>query len=103
MSYTGTEKTSLLIGTVSGDMTVDEMYGKIAQAEPAPAGVDIQVIHSDKDACFLAIICLKADEAAVEEAVRAERAVRSRDYKTEYRNQGDRGRDYIICRQQERP
>ena len=71
MSYTGTEKTSLLIGTVSGDMTVDEMYGKIAQAEPAPAGVDIQVIHSDKDACFLAIICLKADEAAVEEALRS--------------------------------
>lgn len=71
MNYTGTAKTSLLIGTVAGDVTVDELYGRIAQAEPAPTGVDIQVIHSDKDACFLAILCLKAEEATVEEALRS--------------------------------
>ncbi len=70
MNFAGTRKTAMLIGTVAADVTVDMLYEKVAQAEPEPTGVDIEVICSDKDACYLAVICLKTEEAVVEEALR---------------------------------
>ncbi len=71
MNYSGTSKTSLLIGTVSPETTVEMLYAKFAEVTPQLAGADIQVINSDKDALYLAVVCMKTEEAAVEEALRA--------------------------------
>ena len=71
MNYEGTKKTALFIGTVAAEVTPETLYNRIAQADPEPAGVDIQVIHSDKDMLCLAVICLRADAETVEEALRA--------------------------------
>lgn len=71
MNFTGTKKTAMLIGTVAAEITTDTLYEKLAKAEPEPAGVDIQVIYSDKDMLCLAVICLKTDEETVEEALRS--------------------------------
>ena len=70
MNLAGTRKTALLIGTVAAEVTVETLYEKLAQVEPEPVGVDIQVIYSDKDMLCLAVICLKTDEEKVEEALR---------------------------------
>lgn len=71
MNYKGTEKTALLLGTVGPEMTLEVLYSRIAEHNPELDAVDIEVIHSDKDLICLAVICLKQDEAAVEEALRA--------------------------------
>ena len=71
MNCAGTDKTSLLIGTVAADVTTEMLYTRLSEAEPEPAGVDIETIHADKDAVYLAVICLKSDEETVEEALRA--------------------------------
>ncbi len=71
MNYTGTSKTSLFIGTMAPEMTVEALYARFAEVTPQLTGVDIQVIHSDKDALCLTVLCMKAEEAAVEETLRA--------------------------------
>lgn len=71
MNCAGTDKTSLLIGTVAADVTTEMLYTRLSEAEPEPTGVDIETIHADKDAVYLAVICLKSDEETVEEALRA--------------------------------
>lgn len=71
MNYPGTAVTSMLIGTMAGGLTLEDVYAVIAEHAPDVEAVDIQIIESDKDATYLTIICLKADESKVEEALRA--------------------------------
>lgn len=71
MNYSGTKKTALFIGTVAADMSLESIYAELAQIEPEPVGVDIQVIHSDRDAVYLTVLCLRAEMEKVEGALRA--------------------------------
>ena len=70
MNYSGTKKTALFIGTVAADMSLESIYAELAQIEPEPVGVDIQVIHSDRDAVYLTVLCLRAEMEKVEGALR---------------------------------
>lgn len=71
VSYTGTRKTSVLIGTIAGSPVLEEIYGMVAKFAPEVDAVDVQVIYSDKDYTYLAVVCLKQDAQKVEEALRA--------------------------------
>lgn len=71
MNYKGTKETALLLGTVGPEMTMEVLLSRIAQHNPELDAFDIEVVHSDKDLICLAVICLKKDEASVEEALRA--------------------------------
>ena len=59
VSYTGTRKTSVLIGTIAGTQGLPELYGLLAKGAPEVDALDIQVISTDKDYTYLAVVCLK--------------------------------------------
>lgn len=71
VSFSGTRKTSVLIGTIAGGSSLEEIYGLIARFAPEVDAVDAQVISTDKDYTYLAVVCLTKDVQAVEEALRA--------------------------------
>lgn len=69
MNDGGTRCTALLIGTMPL-ATLEEIYQMVAQDAPEIEGVDISVIHSDRDIVYLAAICLRQDAEKLEEALR---------------------------------
>lgn len=71
VSYTGTRKTSVLIGTIAGAPGLEGVYGLLAKYAPDVDAVDVQVISTDKDYTYLAVVCLTRDVQQVEEALRA--------------------------------
>ncbi len=71
VSFTGTRKTACLIGTMAGAQSLESLYGLLAKHAPEADALDIQVIFTDKDYTYLAVVCLKKDAQIVEEALRA--------------------------------
>ena len=72
-----TASTSLLLGTVSADISQDDIYAAIESAnagsedeetEALPCVLDI--LEEDSDAKYISVICMKDDTAAVEESLR---------------------------------
>ena len=71
MTCKGTGKTAMLLGTMPGETTLESVYEQIQTGEAQTDAVDVEIINSDQDATYLAVLCLKADAGAVEEALRA--------------------------------
>lgn len=71
MNCKGTGKTAMLLGTMPGETTLESVYEQIQTGEAQIDAVDVEIINSDQDATYLAVLCLKADAGAVEEALRA--------------------------------
>ena len=71
MIYPGTEKTTLFIGTMAPGTTLESVYESISSHTDNVEALDVELLETDKDAVYLAVICLKADERQVEEALRA--------------------------------
>ena len=71
VSFTGTRKTACLIGTMAGAQSLESLYGLLAKHAPEADALDIQVIFTDKDYTYLAVVCLKKDAQTVEDALRA--------------------------------
>ena len=71
MNCKGTGKTAMLLGTMPGETTLESVYEQIQTGEAQTDAVDVGIINSDQDATYLAVLCLKADAGAVEEALRA--------------------------------
>jgi V/A-type H+-transporting ATPase subunit I len=70
VSYTGTKRTAVLIGTMNSQTDQAGVLGIIAQKCPEINAVDVDVLSTDKDYTYLTVMCLKRDQAAVEEALR---------------------------------
>lgn len=71
MNYTGTAAVSMLTGMMPGSLTVDNVYAELALQNSNLEAVDVHVIASDKDATYMTVFCLKAEENEVEEALRS--------------------------------
>lgn len=71
MRCPGTEKTSVLVGTMSGLFTLDQLYQIAAEKAPEIGGLDIQIVGGDKDQTCIAAVCLKRDENLLEDALRS--------------------------------
>ena len=71
MNCKGTGKTAMLLGTMPGETTLESVYEQIQTGEAQTDAVDVEIINSDQDATYLAVLSLKADAGAVEEALRA--------------------------------
>ena len=71
MNCKRTGKTAMLLGTMPGETTLESVYEQIQTGEAQTDAVDVEIINSDQDATYLAVLCLKADAGAVEEALRA--------------------------------
>lgn len=66
----GTKSAAVLIGSLPGIMTLEEIYGLVLEHAPDACGVDITVLSSERDAVYIAAVCLKKDAAKVEDALR---------------------------------
>ena len=71
MNYSGTTHTAMLLGTMPGAMTLEDIYGAIAENAPDAAGTDVQIITAEQDTTYLTVICHRKDETAVEDALRS--------------------------------
>ncbi len=69
MNFKGTKKTTLILGTVTPDVTTDMLYEKLAQEEQLE-GVEIQTVYADKDVVSLAVLCMNTEAQAVEDVLR---------------------------------
>lgn len=71
MNFEGTGKVSMLLGTMPAETTLESVYEQVAVNNPDIEAMDVKIISSDRDAAYLAVFCLRAEAAAVEEALRA--------------------------------
>lgn len=71
MTYEGTKKVALLLGTMAVDMTLERVYQLVEEHSPEEnLHMEVQVIGKDKDALYLAVFCMREDARKVEEALR---------------------------------
>lgn len=59
VNFQGTKSTIVLIGSISGVTTLEEVYSLILEQAPEVSGVDISVLSSERDVMYLAVLCLK--------------------------------------------
>ena len=71
MDYKGTAHTAMLLGTMPGEVSLEEIYSVLAEKAPEAAGADVHRISSGQDGTYLAVFCLKRDVQQVEEALRS--------------------------------
>lgn len=69
VNYEGTKHTVLLAGTLPGQLTLDNVYAILAQQAP-DLEADIHIVSTDQDTTYLAVLCLREEEGAAEEALR---------------------------------
>lgn len=71
MDVNDTGRVSVLIGTVSSMMTLEQIYQAVAEKGPELEAVDIHVVSSDKDQTCIVALCLKEDMQRLEEILRS--------------------------------
>lgn len=71
MNFSGTAKSTVLIGAITGTMTLEQIYQVIAEKAPQLEAFDVQVIGADKDQTCIATTCIKKEVALLEEALRS--------------------------------
>lgn len=62
--------TAVLIGSIDGNVTRDQVYTRLAADAPDLEAFDIQEISSDAGKLCLAVVCLKSQAQQMEEALR---------------------------------
>ena len=72
MKCQGTVHTALLYGTLGPEYTQAMIEGALRERLPEIKTVEAEILSADKDQVCLAVVCMKKDAAAVEEALRAE-------------------------------
>lgn len=65
-----TKRAGMFLGTMPGGTTVEAVYGILAEKAPE-AEADVHLIFSEQSMVYLAVLCLKEDIPAVEEALRS--------------------------------
>lgn len=70
MNYKGTDHTDMLLGVMPAGVTLEEIYGVLAERVPDAVGVDAHIIFADQDSTYVAVFCMRREEAKVEEALR---------------------------------
>lgn len=72
MNDSGTERVSVFIGTMAAETQLQDIYDILAKHLPSVEAFDVQILSSDQDAVYLAVLCMREDAAKAEEALRAE-------------------------------
>ncbi len=70
MDFKGTEHITMLLGTLPGMLGLEDVYALLADWK-AELKADVHVIFSEQDATYVAVFCLREDEAHAEEVLRA--------------------------------
>ena len=66
----------MLIGSMSGSLTLEDIYSLILEQAPEVSGVDISILSSERDTVYLAVVRLKKDMEKVEDILRHSRFAR---------------------------
>ena len=72
MNAKGTKHTQVLIGTLPGTWTDEQLYAAASKDLGNAAAVDARVVSAQNDVTCAAVICLKKDAENVENALRSE-------------------------------
>lgn len=70
LGFTGTKTTAALIGTLPDPITDDALYAQASAGLEEPVCVSAEVISSSNEMTCISVLCLKRDEARVEENLR---------------------------------
>lgn len=70
MNFAGTEKVAVMIGSIDGNVTLDQVYARIAEDAPELEAFEMQEISSGDGRICLAVSCLREEAEALEEALR---------------------------------
>lgn len=65
-----TGKTSVLLGTIGGEINREQLYAAVAECAPGLERMDLEVISSGPDQTCIAAVCIKEDAEQLEEALR---------------------------------
>lgn len=71
MKFSGTRKSAVLIGTMTGTVTLEQIYEAVAEKEPSLDAFDVTILGTDKDQTCIVAVCLKKDATKLEDALRA--------------------------------
>ncbi len=66
----GTDKTTVIVGSVPGEFTAADLYTQIAQAQPQLEAYDLEVLGADATQTCIFAVALNKDAPALEEALR---------------------------------
>ncbi len=66
-----TKRTAMFLGTMPGGTAAENVYEVLAEKAPEVEGADVHLIFAEQSMVYLAVICLKEDVPAVEEALRS--------------------------------
>ena len=70
MNFSGTAKAAVLVGSIDGNITLDQVYSQLAADAPQLEAFDIREISNDAGKLSLVVVCLKAQAQELEEALR---------------------------------
>lgn len=70
MDFKGTVSVQALIGSISGALTLEEIYSLVGEYAPEAEGVDVTILSVDRDNAYIVVLCLKKDVQQVEDALR---------------------------------
>lgn len=71
MRCAGTERTAVLIGAIGSVLSLEALTQALAEKAPQAEAVDLHIVGGDKDQTCIAAVCLKKDEAVLEDGLRA--------------------------------
>lgn len=73
MDLRGTKHTSIVLGTMPKEITIDELNAVLMGETPGVTAVDCNVVAEDRDLMYVCIFCLTCEKVAVEAALRINR------------------------------
>lgn len=73
MDLRGTKHTSIILGTMPKEITIDELNAVLMGETQGVTAVDCNVVAEDRDLIYVCIFCLTCEKVAVEAALRINR------------------------------
>ena len=71
MDYEGTTHTEMLLGTMPGECSLEQIYSAIAEKAPEAQGYEAHIVSAGQEGTYLTVFCLREEAHQVEEALRS--------------------------------
>lgn len=71
MDYEGTKHTQMLLGTMPGECSLEQIYSAIAEKAPEAQGFEAHIISAGQEGTYLTVFCLREEAHPIEEALRS--------------------------------
>lgn len=70
LSFAGTRKTAFMAGMMPSGTTRESIMEEVAQKAPELEAYEVEIVSTDKDYVYLTIVCMKPQQAQLEEILR---------------------------------